>query len=58
MFVVIDKLIIGLCIGLIILGVVIFIIYIKKMLNGKCCEGCKGCSQKNNCSNVKNNIKE
>lgn len=53
-----GKLIIGLCIGLIILGMIIFVIYIKKMLNGKCCEGCKGCSQKSNCSNIKNNLEK
>ncbi|MBP0979247.1 MAG: FeoB-associated Cys-rich membrane protein [Oscillospiraceae bacterium] len=46
-----NKLILGICIGLILLGIVIFIIYIKKMLSGKCCEGCKSCSQKNNCRN-------
>lgn len=45
------MLILGLCIGLIILGLIIFIIYIRRMLRGKCCEGCSNCSQKNNCSN-------
>lgn len=52
-----NHLLIGLCIGLIILGIIIFIIYIKKMIKGKCCESCNYCNQKNNCSNFdkKNN---
>lgn len=49
-----NKLILIICIGLIVLGVILFIIYLKKMLSGKCCEGCEGCNQKNNCSNLDN----
>lgn len=50
--------ILGVCIGIIILGIVIFIVYIKRMLSGRCCEGCSGCNQKYNCSNYKPNIDE
>ena len=45
--------ILGICIGVIFLGILIFVIYMKRMLNGRCCEGCDGCSQRGNCSNYK-----
>ena len=51
-----KNLIIGICILIIILGIILFAVYIKKMLKGKCCEGCNGCNQKENCSNIDKKI--
>lgn len=43
------ELVILICILLIVLAVYIVIRTIIRSLKGKCCEGCKGCSQKDQC---------
>ncbi|MEF9852702.1 MAG: FeoB-associated Cys-rich membrane protein [Hydrogenoanaerobacterium sp.] len=45
-----KYLVILVCIGLIALALWLFAKNISNMAKGKCCEGCKGCAQRENCS--------
>ncbi len=47
-----KYIIIGICILLIVLALVLFVRNLRNMAKGKCCEGCKGCSQRGNCGIV------
>ncbi len=47
-----KYIVIGFCILLIALALVLLVHTLRNMAKGRCCEGCKGCSQRQNCSSA------
>ena len=47
-----KYIVIGFCILLIALALVLLVRTLCNMAKGRCCEGCKGCSQRQNCSSA------
>lgn len=43
-------LILTLCVFLVLIGLLLFWENLIRMLRGRCCEGCRGCTQRGRCS--------
>ena len=50
-----KYIVIGVCIALILMALWLFVRNIINIAKGKCCEGCKSCSQRDNCSSNSSN---